>query len=165
VIGDRGYAKPPGLQHVLAASADFLERVGCNSMRMITPGGARLDLAAIYNGLGPGSPTELSVVVTRHSKGQGRLPRQLFPARLVIMRQQEAAAERATQAAKRQHSKKCSPSDAEGLVRSVPLIRERDHLAQYGLQSRIPSRVNGCFCTQGETTPNTRRWTMIARVA
>jgi hypothetical protein len=94
VIGDRGYAKPPGLQHVLAASADFLERVGCNSMRMITPGGARLDLAAIYNGLGPGSPTELSVVVTRHSKGQGRLPRQLFPARLVIMRQQEAAAER-----------------------------------------------------------------------
>jgi len=51
VVGDRGYAKPPGLQHVLAAGADFLVRVGWNSMRMITPDGARLNLAAIYDTL------------------------------------------------------------------------------------------------------------------
>lgn len=105
VVGDRGYAKPRGLQHVLAADANFLVRVGWNSMRMITPDGARLDLAAIYNGLGPCETTELSVVVTRHSKGQGRRPRRLFPARLVVMRQHVAAGERATRAAKRQHSK------------------------------------------------------------
>lgn len=105
VVGDRGYAKPRGLQHVLTAGANFLVRVGWNSMRMITPDGERIDLAAIYDTLGPGETTELSVVVTRHSKGQGRRPRRLFPARLVIMRQREAAGERATKAAKRQHSK------------------------------------------------------------
>ena len=75
---------------------------------MITPDGARLDLDAIYGVLAPGETTELSIVVTRHSKGQGRRPRQLFPARLVIMRQHEAAGERAVRAAKRQHSKKRS---------------------------------------------------------
>jgi len=35
----------------LAAGADFLVRVGWNSMRMITPDGARLNLAAIYDTL------------------------------------------------------------------------------------------------------------------
>jgi hypothetical protein len=87
VVGDRGYAKPRGLQHVLAAGADFLVRVGWNSMRMITEDGARLDLASIYDTLLPGQTMELPVVVTRHNKGQGRRPRRLFPARLVIMRQ------------------------------------------------------------------------------
>ena len=46
-IGDRFYAKPPGLQHVLRSGADFLVRVGWNSMRMVTAGGARLDLASM----------------------------------------------------------------------------------------------------------------------
>lgn len=105
VVGDRCYAKPRGLQHVLSAGANFLVRVGWNSMRMITPDSARIDLAAIYDTLGPEETTELSVVVTRHSKGQGPYPRRLFPARLVIMRQHEEAGERATKAAKRQHSK------------------------------------------------------------
>ncbi len=105
VVGDRGYAKPPGLQHVLAAGADFLVRVGWNSLGMITPDGARLSLAAIYDTLAPGETTELSAVVTRQSKGQQRRPVRLFPARLVIMRQRAAAGERATQVAKRQHSK------------------------------------------------------------
>ena len=104
-VGDRGYAKPPGLQHVLAAGADFLVRVGWNSMRMITPDGARPDLAAIYAALAPGETTELAVVVTRQSKGQGRNSRRLFPARLIIMRQHEAASERATRAVRQQHRK------------------------------------------------------------
>ena len=45
-------------------------------------------------------------MVTRRNKGPGRRPRSLFPARLVIMRQNTAAAERATKAARRQHSRK-----------------------------------------------------------
>ena len=108
VIGDRGYAKPLGLQHVLAAGADFLVRVGWNSMRMIRPDGGRVDLASLYGALAPGETTEVPVIVTRHSKGQGRPSRRLFPARLVIMRQTEVAGERATRVAKRQHSKKRS---------------------------------------------------------
>jgi len=108
VVGDRGYAKPRGVQHVLAAGADFLVRVDWNSMRMITEDGARLDLASIYDTLLPGQTMELPVAVTRHSKGQGRRSRRLFPARLVIMRQHDAAGERAIRAAKRQHSRKRS---------------------------------------------------------
>lgn len=47
-VGDRGYVKPPGLQHVRVAGADFPVRVGWNSLRMVSPDGARLDLAASY---------------------------------------------------------------------------------------------------------------------
>lgn len=106
VVGDRGYAKPYDLQHVLTAGANFVVRVGWNSMRLTTPDGERINLAAIYDTLNPGETTELSVIVTRRNKGPGRRPRHLFPARLVIMRQNTAAAERATKAARRQHNRK-----------------------------------------------------------
>lgn len=107
-IGDRFYAKPPGLQHVLRSGADFLVRVGWNSMRMVTAGGARPDLASIYARMAPGETSEVPVFVTGRNKGQGRKPRRLFPARLIIFRQHDAASDRAVRAAKRQHSKKRS---------------------------------------------------------
>lgn len=107
-VGDRFYAKPPGLQHVLRSGADFLVRVGWNSMRMVTADGARLDLTSIYARMAPGETSEVSVFVTGRNKGQGRKPRRLFPARLIIIRQHEEASARAVRAAKRQHSKRGS---------------------------------------------------------
>ena len=107
-VGDRGYAKPPGLQHVLQSGADFLVRVGWNSMRMVTTDGARLDLASTYARMAPGETNEIPVFVTGRNKGKGRKPRRLFPARLIIFRQHEEASARAVRAAKRQHSKKRS---------------------------------------------------------
>ena len=107
-MGDRFYAKPPGLQHVLRSGADFLVRVGWNSMRMVTADGARLNLASIYARMAPGETSEVPVFVTGRNKGQGRNPRRLFPARLIIFRQHAAASERAVRAAKRQHSRKRS---------------------------------------------------------
>lgn len=107
-IGDRFYAKTPGLQHVLRSGADFLVRLGWNSMRMVTAGGARLDLASIYARMAPGETSEVPVFVTGRNKGQGRKPRRLFPARLIIFRQHEEASARAVRAVKRQHSKKRS---------------------------------------------------------
>ncbi len=104
-VGDRGYAKPPGLQHVLAAGADFLVRVGWNSLRMTTPDGACIDLAGLHGALSPGQVIDVPVVLTRPSRGTGRLSRPLLPARLVIMRQHEAAATRAVRAARRKHGK------------------------------------------------------------
>jgi hypothetical protein len=104
-IGDRFYAKPPGLQHVLRSGADFLVRVGWNSMRMVTADGARPDLASTYARMAPGETSEVPVLVTGRNKGQGRKPRRLFAARLIIFRQHEAASDRAVRAAKRQHSK------------------------------------------------------------
>lgn len=47
VVGDRGYAKPYDLQRVLTAGANFVVRVGWNSMGLITPDGERINLAAI----------------------------------------------------------------------------------------------------------------------
>lgn len=46
-VGDRGYAKATGLQHVLASGADFLVCVGWNSLRMTTPDGARVDPVSV----------------------------------------------------------------------------------------------------------------------
>lgn len=80
-VADRFYAKTPGLQHVLVlqSGADFLVRVGWNSMRMGTADGTRLDLASIYTRMAPGETKEVSVLVTGRNKGQGRKPRRLFP--------------------------------------------------------------------------------------
>lgn len=108
MIGDRFYAKPPSLQHVLRSGADFLVRVGWNSMRMVTADGARLDLTSIYPSMAPGETSEVPVFVTGRNKRQGRKPRRLFPARLIIFRPHEEAGARAIRVAKRQHSKKQS---------------------------------------------------------
>jgi hypothetical protein len=115
-IGDRFYAKPPGLQHVLKSGADFLVRVGWNSMRMVTADGMRLDLASIYARMAPGETSEVPVFVTGRNKGQGRKPRRLFPARLIIFRQHEEASARAVRAAKRQHSKKRSGMSLQAMT-------------------------------------------------
>lgn len=77
-VGDRGYAKAAGLGHVLASAADFLVRVGWNSLRITDSEGTRLDLADIYNRLVPGQTTQLSVVVTRPGQGRGSQPLNLF---------------------------------------------------------------------------------------
>ena len=77
-------------------------------MRMVTADGARLDLASIYARMTPGETSEIPVFITGRNKGQGRKPRRLFPARLIVFRQHEEASARAVRAAKRQHSKKRS---------------------------------------------------------
>jgi hypothetical protein len=77
-------------------------------MRMVTADGARLDLASIYARMAPGKTGEVPVFVTSRNKGQGRNPRRLFPARLIIFRQREEANARAVRAAKRQHNMKRS---------------------------------------------------------
>ena len=105
-VGDRGYAKLAGLQHVLAAGANFLVRLSWNSLRMVSPNGTRIDLASLHGTLSPGQIIDVPVILTRPSKGTKRSSRQLFPARLIIMRQSEVATERAVRAARRHHSKK-----------------------------------------------------------
>ena len=104
-LGDRGYARPKSLQHVLASGADFIVRVGWYSLRMTTPEGKPLDWAPIYAGLAPGEVTERQVFVTRHSKGPGRRSRPLFPARLIVMRQHAEVGRRALRAVRERHRK------------------------------------------------------------
>lgn len=107
-VGDRGYARPSSLQHVLAAGADFIVRVGWFSLRMTTPDAVPLEWGPIYAALAPGEVTERQVVVTRHSKGPGRRSKPLFTARLIVMRQHASASDRALSAARRCHSRRRS---------------------------------------------------------
>lgn len=104
-LGDRGYARPKGLQHVLAAGADFVVRVGWYSLRLTTPEGEPLAWEPLFASLAPGDVTERSVVVTRPSKGPGRRSKPLFTARLIVMRQHEAAGERALRATQRRRNR------------------------------------------------------------
>jgi hypothetical protein len=46
VIADRGYARPRDLQPVLVAGADFIVRIGWNSLRLCSEDGAAFDLFA-----------------------------------------------------------------------------------------------------------------------
>ena len=115
-LGDRGYAKPRGLQHVLAADADFIVRVGWYSLRMTAPDGVPLDWEAIYAALAPGEVTERQVIVTQHSRGPERRSKPLFPARLIVMRQHDDAGQRALRAAKRGHSKRRSRNKLQPLT-------------------------------------------------
>jgi len=44
VIGDRGYANPPGIQSVVDQGADVLVRVNRGSLPLVTPGGEAIDV-------------------------------------------------------------------------------------------------------------------------
>ena len=116
VVGDRFYAKPPSLQHVLRSGADFPVRVDWNSMRMVTADGARLDLASIYARMAAEETSEVPVFVAGRNEGRGRKPRRLFPARLIIFRQREEASPRAVRVAERQHSKKRSVMELQPMT-------------------------------------------------
>lgn len=119
-LGDRGYARPRGLQHVLAAGADFIVRVGWSSLRLTTPERNPLAWEPIYAALAPGEATERPVVVTRYSKGAGRRSRPLFAAHLIVMRQHAAASARALRATRRKHKRRHTGATMQPLtVRST----------------------------------------------
>ena len=104
-LGDRGYAHPRGLQHVLASGADFIVRVGCYSLRLTTPQGDPLAWEPLLASLAPGEVTERQVVATQQSKGVGRRRKPLFPARLIVVRQHQAASTRELRAVREKHRK------------------------------------------------------------
>ncbi len=71
-------------------------------MRMATADGVRLDLASTYARMGTGETSEVPVFVTDRNKGQGRIARRLFSARVIIVGQHEEASARAIRVAKLQ---------------------------------------------------------------
>lgn len=106
VLGDRFYARPLGLQTVLAAKADFIVRVGWSSLRLVTDAGKPLDWEPIYANLAPGEITEREVLVEQSGKGGKQRGRPLFRARLVVMRKDEQASAQAEQAIRRSHNRR-----------------------------------------------------------
>lgn len=106
VLGDRGYARTPGLIHVREMGADFIMRIGWSTIRLLTPNGARLDLNAIYAGMQSGDIVEHEVLVDYSGRKRGMRDASTFPARLIIRRKDEASSARARKAIWYDHRRK-----------------------------------------------------------
>lgn len=62
-VADRGYARAPDLEHLLACNADFLVRCGARSLRFLSPQGEALNLAALLSACRPGQTLDREVLV------------------------------------------------------------------------------------------------------
>jgi len=75
MMGDRVYASPPGVAHVLDAHADVLVRVNRQALPLFDKNGKRLDVLRVVRGVKAGHPEEWNASVP-HPKGgwlKGRL--------------------------------------------------------------------------------------------
>jgi len=99
-IGDRCYARPEGLRHVMAEGGDFIVRVGWKSLLLRDDEGEALDLASLLR-QAEHAPVDIPVQILNGRK------RRLtpIPARLVILRKDPGSAaysrKRAQHASKR----------------------------------------------------------------
>jgi hypothetical protein len=106
VLGDRGYARTPGLRHVLEMGADFITRIGWSTVRLLTIDGARLDWNAIYAGMQPGELAQHEVLVDHSGPNGGMRGTSTFRARLVVRCKDDVSTARAQQVIRAAHRKK-----------------------------------------------------------
>jgi len=105
-IGDRDYARPPGLRRVLAAGAEFIVRTGWKQLRLLDADGAPVAWEPIFDALAPGEVAGRMVMVDYSGKGRRSRGEAAFPARLVVLRLSPEAAARAERAVHRKHSRR-----------------------------------------------------------
>jgi len=96
VVGDRGYANPPGIAHVVASGADALIRVNRGSLPMYGTDGTKVDVLAWVRALKGGAAMECDVEV-RNADGQG------IQGRLVAKRAPKERLTAARDRARREH--------------------------------------------------------------
>src|SRR5215213_7389687 len=99
-LGDRCYARPPGLRQLLAAGADFIVRTGWTRLRLLDADRAPPAWERIFGDLAVGEVAERAVSVDYSGKGGKSRGDAVFPARLIVLR---LAPEAAARAAKAQH--------------------------------------------------------------
>jgi hypothetical protein len=132
-IGDRDYARPPGLRQILAAGAEFIVRTGWKQLRLLDADGAPVAWEQIFDALAPGEVTERMALVDYSGKGRRSRGKAVFPARLVVLRLPPEATARAVKAAHRRHSR----CHARKLLRPLTL-RAAGHLM---LVTSLPATV------------------------
>jgi hypothetical protein len=118
-MGDRGYARPLALRHVLDDGADFIVRVGWARLRLLEDG-APVAWAPIFDSLAPGEVAERAVAVVHAGTG-GKAPGQvLLQARLIVLRLSPQAAARAAKAVRRRQNRQYGRTPMQPLtVRSA----------------------------------------------
>jgi hypothetical protein len=102
VIADRGYARRPGLVHVVESGGQFIVRLNSASVPLQQRGGEPFDLLAALRGLPDAAPEAFDVEIPAD-------PRRNLPAlavRLVALRKSEEAAEQARKKALTKASKR-----------------------------------------------------------
>jgi IS4 transposase len=98
VMGDRVYARPGGLHHVVAAKGDFLVRLGQRSLSLTQADGTTFDLAKVLDESDRTGSHDVAVQVL-----DGRDPkREPLAARLVVLKKPPEAAAKACKKALRE---------------------------------------------------------------
>lgn len=108
---DRGYARPRDLRPVVEAGADFVVRIGWNSLRLLKPDGGVFDL---FKALPVGGKREKEVIVHVEEGGSaaGKPP---LPLRLVMRRKSEAEADAARKKLRKEATKRGKTLDPRSL--------------------------------------------------
>ena len=147
-LGDRGYARPPALQQILAAGADFIVRTGWTRLRLLDAAGAPLAWERIFGQLAVGEIAEQAVLIDPSGKGRRSRGEAAFPARLIVLRLSPEAAARAAKAQHRRQNRCRSHRPLQPLtvqatnylmlVTSLPAeIAARDVLEAYRLRWQV----------------------------
>ena len=141
LIGDRGYARRSGFEHVVAKGAHFLVRLPWNALKFNDATGNAFDLLEWLRTLPEAEPAEVDV----------RFPGASAPLRIVATRKSEAAAANARKkilSRATNHSKRTDPRTLEAagyivLITSVPASRlsHTEALALY----RFRWQIELCF--------------------
>lgn len=98
VMGDRVYARPGGLRHVVEAGGAYLVRAGSRSLRLTHCDGRPLDLAAMLDQSDRGGEGDLDVLVLDGSEPD----QEPLPARLVVLKKPPEASAKARKRALRE---------------------------------------------------------------
>ena len=106
VLADRGYAKGPGIAHVLDAGGHVTVRVNTGSLKLSRPGGGRFDLMGAVRSLeSPGAVASWPLAVADGDR--------LIGGRLCALRKSGAAVRLAHRRLRRDASKRCSTPKPE----------------------------------------------------
>lgn len=147
VMGDRVYARPGGLRHVVEAGADYLVRAGSRSLRLVHADGRPFDLAAALERSDCNGSDDLDVLVL-NGGDPGAEP---LPARLVLLKKPlEAAAgarKRALRASQRggHRNDPSSLRAAEHLMLITSLDRNQASPEKLGAIYRLRWRIELAF--------------------
>jgi IS4 transposase len=106
LVQDRGYARVRNFSHARAKGADFITRIGWQSVRLFEAPGQRFDLFAVLPDTG--------AAVTEHAVRIGDGPNAVA-ARLIIARKPPGAIERQTERLRRKASRKGNRTDPRTL--------------------------------------------------
>ena len=115
LVGDRGYAHPPGIRHVVDRGAEALVRLNLRAVPLTTRGGGDFRLLARLRKLEVGAVGDWSAMV-RGTKGSN-----VTPVRVCAVKKSNEAAESARRkirrlASKKQHTVKAETLEAAGYI-------------------------------------------------